>query len=38
MIATEEDIGQGVTISRTVDSRGEWVGLIRRQDGKWTGD
>ena len=34
MSATEEDIGQGVTISRTVDSRGEWVGLIRRHPKK----
>lgn len=26
----ELDIGHGVTISRTVDKHGEWVGLIRR--------
>jgi hypothetical protein len=34
MSADEEDIGHDVTISRTVDKNGEWVGLIRRHPKK----
>lgn len=34
MSAPEVDIGHGVTVSRTVDSKGEWVGLIRRHPRK----
>lgn len=34
MAAGEVDIGQGVTISRTTDKNGDWVGLIRRHPKK----
>jgi hypothetical protein len=34
MSANEADIGHGVTVSRTTDKAGEWVGLIRRHPKK----
>ena len=34
MSAPELDIGQGVTISKTADKNGDWVGLIRRHPRK----